>query len=133
MARIDWAFVCELAYFDRHERLCVVGIVKEFVVPQLPLALNQVTLVARLTDIQPMDEVDVALGVVAPNGAVATPTAAHGAVVEVSNGYILATLRDVPLLEEGSFGFCVGLHEQPPVIVPVPVMAMSHPLNAECH
>lgn len=133
MARIDWAFVCELAYFDRHERLCVVGIVTEYIVPHLPLALNEAMVVAKLTDIQPRDEVDVAIGVVAPNGAVATPTAARGAIVEVSSGYILATLRDIPILEEGTYGFCIALQGQAPVTIAVPVMAVGQPLDAEVH
>lgn len=133
MARIDWAFVCELAYFDRQERLCVVGVYKQFIVPQLPLLLHQVTLVARLADIHMTDEVDVAVGVVTPSGAVATPTNANGAILEVSGDYILATLRDIPLMEEGPHGFRIALSDQAPVTIDVPVMNVTQPADAEIH
>ncbi len=133
MARIDWAFVCELAYFDRHERLCVVGIVKDFVIPQLPLALSQVMVVARCIDIQPMDEVDVEISVVAPRGGVATPASGLGVIIEVSGGYVLATLRDVPLLDEGNYGFRIALGNQAPVTVEVPILALGQSPEGETH
>ena len=48
VASIDWAFVCDLAYFDRHDRLCIVGITQKFVFPRLPVGLHQIMLVAHL-------------------------------------------------------------------------------------
>ena len=44
MARIDWALLCDLAFFDRQDRLCVVGIVRRLPAPRLPLAISQMML-----------------------------------------------------------------------------------------
>jgi hypothetical protein len=43
MARIDWALACDLAFFDRQDRLCIVGITRRLPVPRLPLAINQLS------------------------------------------------------------------------------------------
>ena len=67
MARIDWALLCDVAFMDRLGRLCVIGVTREFFVPTLPIALHQVMLVARLTDMQ-----SVAFSVLATNRPVVT-------------------------------------------------------------
>lgn len=133
MARIDWSFVCELAYFDRHERLCVVGIVNDFVVPQLPLALSQVMVVARCSALEPTDDGGVEVDVIAPGGVRLTPADGFSVILEISGGYVLATLRDVPLLAEGTYGFRIALRGQPPVTTQVPILAFHQPADAETH
>jgi|SoiMetStandDraft_2_1073263.scaffolds.fasta_scaffold566201_1 hypothetical protein len=69
MARIDWAVLCDQAFMDRHERLSVIGVTRQFPVPRLPIALHQVMLAAHLTDIQPVDEIGIGVSVVSPQGA----------------------------------------------------------------
>src|SRR5262245_53892482 len=100
MARIDWAVLCDLAFMDRHDRLCVIGVTRMFPVPRLPIALHQVMLVAHLTDIRPVDEIGIVVSVVSPRGASTRPTASESIVIEMAGEYVLATLRDVPLAEE---------------------------------
>lgn len=68
VANIQWALPCDLAFMDRQDRLCIIGIVRRFPVPALPLELHQVMLVARLTDIRAVDEVAVGVAVVTPAG-----------------------------------------------------------------
>jgi hypothetical protein len=41
MARVDWAVLCELAFLDQQNRLCVVGITTTLPVPRLPILVNQ--------------------------------------------------------------------------------------------
>lgn len=62
MARIDWAVLCDRAFFDRQDRLCIVGIVGTLAIPRLPLALSQMMLVAHLI-IQSVEEVAVSIAV----------------------------------------------------------------------
>lgn len=68
MARIDWAVLCDLAFFDRQDRLCIVGITRQLPAPRLPLAISQMMLVGRLTDIQPVEEIAVSVAIVTPKG-----------------------------------------------------------------
>jgi len=74
MARIDWALACDLAFFDRQDRLCIVGITRRLPVPRLPLAINQLMLVARLIDLQAVEEIEVSVAVLGPSGLWTTPT-----------------------------------------------------------
>jgi len=121
MARIDWAVVCESAFFDRDDRLCLIGISRTLSVATLPCTLRQATLVARLTDIAPVDEVAVVVGMVSPSGYHgARPGTGHVA-INMAGEYVLASLRDIPLMEPGIHRFQVKLRGQPAVTVDVPV------------
>ena len=59
---------CDLAFMDRLGRLCVIGVTRELFVPTLPIALHQVRLVARLTDIPSVDTIGVGVFAVSPSG-----------------------------------------------------------------
>ena len=56
VARIDWAVLCDLAFFDRQDRLSIIGVIRTRSAPTLPMTLHQAVLVARLADIQHVDE-----------------------------------------------------------------------------
>ena len=123
MARIDWAVVCDHAYLDRHDQLCMIGVVRSLQAPQLPLVAHRLMLVARLADIQPVDEVQFALGVVTPRGLHIARPGSDNLLIEMAGEYVLATLRDVRLCEEGVYRFQIQLRGQPVVAVQVPLMA----------
>jgi hypothetical protein len=72
MARLDWAVLCDLAFFDRQDRLCIVGITRKLAAPSLPLAIGQMMLVARLADMQPVEEIAVSMAIVTPKGVLTT-------------------------------------------------------------
>jgi len=133
MARIDWAVLCDLAFMDRLGRLCVIGVTREFFVPTLPIALHQVMLVARLTDMQSVDTIGVGVFVVTPRGVSAQPKTADSIIIELSGEYVLVTLRDVPLTEEGLYRFEIGLTGQTPTPVAFSVLAANRPVATQCH
>jgi hypothetical protein len=93
VARIDWALLCDLAFFDRQDRLCVVGIVRKLPAPGLPLAIGQMMLVAHLTEIRPVEEVGVSVAVITPGGVLTAPNSSDCISVELAQGYVLVTLR----------------------------------------
>ena len=124
MARIEWAVLCESAFLDRQDRLCVIGIIRNFSVA-LPITVREVTLVARLADIQPIDEVAIAVGVVFPGGTRGARMGSDDVHIEMSGEYILTTMRDIPLLEEGLYHFQIQLRGQPVRSLDVPVVALS--------
>jgi len=86
MARVDWAVFCDLAFMDRLGRLCVIGVTRDFFVPTLPIALHQVMLVARLTDIPSVDTIGVGVFVVSPSGVFAQPKTADSIIIELAGG-----------------------------------------------
>src|SRR5262245_48260619 len=105
MARIDWAVLCDSAFLDRQDRLCVIGITRTLTVPRLPSTVRQLTLVARLVDIQPVDDVNIVVGMVSPSGLHAARAGSEHVVIEMAGEYVFAGLREVPLLEEGPHRF----------------------------
>jgi hypothetical protein len=132
MARIDWAVVADVAFFDRHARLCMVGIATRLLVPALPVIVRQMMVVARVVDPHPGEEMDVGAAVLTPTGQWAVPDDPDNVHIEVAAEYVLVTLRDLPLNEEGTYRFSVHLDQQI-VAVDVPVCVMPARRYAEVH
>src|SRR5262245_13513683 len=101
MARIEWAQLCELAFLDDCDRLCMIGIMTRFPVPSLPIAMRQLMIVARIVDIHSGDSVRVAASLVTPSGRSLAVHQTDGFDVAVTAEYLFITLRDVPISEEG--------------------------------
>lgn len=125
MARIDWAVLCDLAFFDRQDRLSIIGVIRTLSAPSLPTTLHQAVLVARLADIQPVDEVAVFVGLVTPTGQRRARTGSESVTIELVREYAVATLRGIPLSEEGIHRFQVQLRGQPVVSLDVPVLSCA--------
>src|SRR5262245_60180500 len=109
MAGIDWAVLCDLAFFDRQERLCLVGIVRKLPIPALPLALGQVMLVGHLSDVREVEQFQISVAVVTPRGLVTIPKSSDCVEIEIAHDYVLVTLRALPITEEGVYRFQLGL------------------------
>jgi hypothetical protein len=133
MAHIDWIHLCELAYFDRQGRLCIVGMTTHFVLPALPIRLRQIMLVARVAEARPGVRLDVGFGLATPAGIWMSPNSDDDVHVEVAGDYILVTLRDVPFQEEGGHRFGIQLGPQQLTTVDVPVVIMPAAQPAEYH
>jgi hypothetical protein len=118
MARIDWALLCDHVSLDRHDQPSI-RIVRSLPTP--PLAVRRLTLVAHLADIQPIDEIEVSIGMVTPSGHHAARPGSGHVSIEMCGDYVLATLRDLLLIEEGVHRFQIRLRGQPVVAVGVPV------------
>lgn len=127
MARIDWLTACELAFFDRQDRLCIVGMTTRLPVPRLPLAVNQLMLVARLGDLRTVEEFEVRVEVVLPNGMFSNPRDGRCISIEMAGEYVLVTLRGLPLAEEGPYQFQVSLSGQQPAVLTIPVVSVGAP------
>ena len=133
MARIDWAVLCESAFLDKNDRLCVIGIVRKLTPTALPLTVRHLMLVARLADIQPVDEVAIVVGMVTPGGLHAVRTGSDQVVIEMAGEYVLAALHDVPLFEEGPHRFQIRLRGRPAVSIDIPVLARAEHAMAPLH
>ena len=133
MASIEWARLCETAFLDRYDRLCLIGVATHFPVPSLPLAVNQLMIAAHMVDVRPDDEFDVGVSVTTPNGLCVTPDASDGFDVKVAGEYVLITLRQMPLTAEGVYRFLVSVGAAPPVTLDIPVLIVSKRGHAEIH
>jgi hypothetical protein len=123
MVRIDWTVLCDSAFLDNKDRLCIIGIIRRFPVASLPMTLPEVMLVARLADIRPVDDVAITAGVVFPSGRHAARMGSNDVVIEMAGEYILTRLRGISLSEEGLYRFQIQLRGQPVTSVEIPVLA----------
>jgi hypothetical protein len=79
----------------------MIGIVKRLPTPQLPLAINQMMLVAHLTDVRTVEKFEIAVSIMTPSGLLTSAAGSGCVVIEIAHDYVLVTLRDIPLNEEG--------------------------------
>src|SRR5262245_34831612 len=133
MATLEWAQLCELAFFDNCERLCMVGITTRLSVPCLPLAVHQLMVAARLVGVQPGQAVEVNVGILTPDGRATSP--AHDTSLDVmpTSEYLLITLRDIPLMQEGLHRVVVSADGGEPLVLDVPIALASQPTYANVH
>lgn len=133
MARIDWVLAAETAFLDSHARLCMVGITTRLIVPSLPVGIRQLMVVAHIVDQRAGEELEVGAAVLTPAGTWATPDDPDCVHIEVAAEYVLVTLRDLPVREEGTHRFAVYLDQDHPVAVEVPVYIMPTERRALVH
>ena len=124
--------LCELAFLDRHERLNVIGVIRHFRAPRVPLLVRRTMLVARLADVRQVDGFGVTVAVESPDGHVATPTG-EDIRLEVAHEYIFVTFRDLPLPTAGTYRFRIRLMGQAPVFVDIPVMPEADDIQSVAH
>jgi hypothetical protein len=122
--------LCDSAFFDQQDRLCLIGVVRRLNLQSVPHVIRQLTLVARLVDIQPVDEITIAVGMVTPSGFHASSPGAPEVMIEMAGEYVLASIRDVLLIEEGVHHFRIMLVGQVAVDLEIPVLAAGKEASA---
>jgi hypothetical protein len=121
MVRIDWAQLCEMAFFDDCDRLCLIGVMTRFPAPALPIAMRQLMIAVRIADVEAGESFGIGVSMVTPGGVRLTPEHSDGFDIAMSAEYILITLREVPLAEEGAYRFAVSVGKGSPICIDVPV------------
>jgi len=121
MILIDWAQLCQMAFLDDCDRLCMIGVMTRFPAPQLPVAMRQVVIVVRIADVEAEESFSIGVSMSTPSGVLLTPTHTDGFDITVTAEYIFITLRDIPFKEEGMHRFSVAVGEGDPVSIDVPV------------
>jgi hypothetical protein len=133
VARVDWVLVTDLAFFDRHARLCLIGIAQRLAIPSLPVIVRQVMVAAHVVDTVPGEAIDVGVAVSTPSGEWAIEGESDSVHIELAGEYVLVTLRDLQLTEEGTYRFVVAVDQQEPVAVGVSVSITPSRRYAEVH
>jgi hypothetical protein len=73
------------------------------------------------------------MSVLSPSLRLVTPGEPNLFHVEVTAEYVLITLRDLPLTEEGPYRFSVAIDEHDPVTLQVPVVLVRRHDSAAFH
>jgi hypothetical protein len=133
MARIAWLQLCENAFLDNTDRLCVIGVTNRFPVPTLPIAVHQLMIAGRIVDVRPGEAIEVGISITTPSGLSPSPDDPHCIDISSAGEYVLVTLRQFPLEEEGMYRFVVSLGENNPVTLDIPVLLVSNSISAQIH
>jgi hypothetical protein len=121
MTTVDWAVMCDLAYFDGANRLCMFGIDTVGPVRTLSIGSHRLAIAIHLHDRDPRDSPDVALFVTRPNGEIRAADQVLDFCVESRGDYVLVEMPSMPLHEEGLYRFELACGTKQPTMCEVNV------------
>jgi len=130
MAAIEWMVLCESAFFDETGRLCLVGIAKDFPLPSMPLLLHQHVPVARIGKIRNGEDLALSFMLRSPSSQWINSESSDAISVRVFQDYLLMTLRNLPLREEGIYRFELSMNDQPAAAIEIPVWLVPNRSNS---
>jgi hypothetical protein len=116
MARVEWALLCDLAYFDAYRNLCVIGAQTQ-PVPSFPVGTRRFAIAARVSGLGPHPQVCVSVST--PDNAA---TACEHVQVDAVGDHLLVTIGVTPLVEDGIYRFEVALPAQPSASIDLPIV-----------
>jgi hypothetical protein len=128
MARVDWAFLCDLAYFDAYRNLCVIGVQTQSPVPTLPAGTRRFAIAARVVGLRPRP--DVAVSVSTPDSRLNATVWCERVEVEAVGDYLLVRLAGAPLVQEGIYRFEVTVNARESASIDIPVVVAALPRHS---
>ena len=120
---IEWASLCDLAYFDTYQNLCVIGVQTQAAVATLPAGTQRFAIAARMAGLRRNPSVVVSVS--SPDGASSDLAPCERMEVEANGDYMLVRLGRVPLVQEGIYRFEVSVSGQEPFDIPIMVTTHS--------
>jgi hypothetical protein len=120
MARVEWALLCDLAYFDAYRNLCMIGVQTQAPVPTLAAGSRRLAIAARVVELRPRP--DVAVSVSTPDGRLNAKAWCERIQVEAVGDYVVISLGGVPLMQEGIYRFEVSLDAWESASIDMPVV-----------
>jgi hypothetical protein len=129
MAKVEWALLCDLAYFDAYRNLCVIGAQTQAPVPTLPAGTRRCAIASRVVGLRPQP--DVAVAVATPDSRLNATTWCERIEVEAVGDYLIVRLRGAPLVQEGIYRFEVSVDARESASIDIPVVVVALPGRAQ--
>jgi hypothetical protein len=120
MARVEWALLCDLAYFDAYRNLCMIGVRAESPVPTLPAGMHRFAIAARVAGLRPSPPATVS--VTTPDGSLSATKWCLRVEVEAIGDYMLVQFGGVPPMREGIYRLEVSVDAREPLSIYIPVL-----------
>lgn len=134
MARLEWAMVCDHAYLDSMQRICMLGVMRQLPALGLPDTMTRLMLVAKVIDLRVRDQFEVSVAIVSPSGALlAADDDSDAMSIDLVQDYVIVTIRGMPITEPGSYTFRLQIGEQPTMDVELPVIDVTAGAPASVH
>lgn len=109
MATIDWALLCDLAYFDTYGNLCVIGVHTEGPVRVLPTGVRRLSIAAHLANLKINEHLDIALSISTPSGVSTEADGFEAVRTELNADCLVLSIEKAPLLREGVYRFDISV------------------------
>ncbi len=122
MSSVEWALLCDVAYFDASRNLCMIGVQTQ-PVPCFPIGTRRVAIAALVPGLPPHPRVTVSI--LTPDGAASTPAGCEHVVIETAGDHLLANIGVAPLIDDGIYRFEVTV-SSPPIAIDLPIVIAGH-------
>ncbi len=119
MPRVEWAVLCDLAYFDAGRNLCVFGVQTQ-AVPAFSPGVRRFAIAARVPGLRPDPSVSVSLST--PDEVSGASTGCEQLRVEASGDHLVLNIGVAPLVDHGIYRFEIRLGSQPGLALDLPII-----------
>jgi hypothetical protein len=119
MPRVEWAVLCDLAYFDAGRNLCVIGMQTQTVPAFLPGA-RRFAIAARVPGLGSDPAVSVSLST--PDLAPAARVDCEHVRIEAVGDHLVLNLGVPPLVDDGIYRFEVRVGQRPALALDLPIV-----------
>ncbi len=134
MAQLDWALLCDHAYFDSSDRLCMLGVMRQLRTTGLPETMTRLVIVAKVTKLRVIEQFDVSVAILSPSGfLLAADHDSDAMTIDLIQDFVIVTIRGMPITESGSYTFRLQIEEQPTWDIDLPVVDLTTALPASVH
>ena len=124
--KVDFALLCDHAFFDQYQRLCLAGIIHGIGLPRVPMSVRDLVLAVRGVSASP-GTVETRLRITQPDGNPAMNAESGGVQLDVKGDHLIATIRELQLPTEGIYTFEVLMNGTSVVTVPIGVKVVGAP------
>lgn len=122
-AMVAWVMVCHRVSLDECGQLSLHGVIDGLTVPELPIYVREITVVAKLDQAPLATELGPRLVILRPDALGRVAEEAYETELFVTGQYVMARVLGLPLVEQGIHHFELSVMGQAPRAVAVAVFA----------
>ena len=123
MAESDWAILCDYAFLDERQKICMIGVFDRVLVRSVPSTLHQSSLAIRLLG-DPNAEIDFRVEIIRPTGSELAKFEGPAKISETGSCQIQVNMAGLPLPDYGIYGFNIFIDNE---LVKTANFIVAHP------
>jgi hypothetical protein len=124
MPRVEWAVLCDLAYFDAGRNLCMIGMQTQ-AVPAFSPGARRFAIAAHVPGLRPDPSVSVSLST--PDEAPTARVDCEHVQIEAVGDHLVLNIGVAPLVDHGIYRFEVSLGSRPALSLDLPIVIAGTP------
>jgi hypothetical protein len=129
---VDWAAICDAAYFDRFNRLCMFGVETAGPRRTVPVGVHRLAMVIHFDHRNPHDDPEVAVFVTSPDGEWRAADGIRDFCVDSRGDYLIVHMPGVSLQKEGVYRFELACGSRESTMCELSLVVHSQPPPRVC-